>query len=201
MPRADIYWLHAYSQKHSIGDLVMRHPQATDAAAPCASKPGTAAEEAYAGKLAKYQSRWRFPADEFVPLAMETGGRLHPEFRHFLRRFAFVALGSADKYSELTKEERAKYSANIRHLLTSVSVAAARTTGLSLLYIKDACAAVRVPGAGVAEPTQEATQAASGASGSASTQALEGQGSGGPMGGPQEGGQPVGEGAPVAAGQ
>ena len=63
MPRADIYWLHAYAQKRCIGDLVMRHPQAADAAAPCASKPGAAAEEAYAGKLAKYQSRWRFPAE------------------------------------------------------------------------------------------------------------------------------------------
>ena len=164
----------------SQGDLVIYHPQAADAEAPCAVKPGVAADDAYKNKLAKYKGLWLIPNGEFVPLAMETGGRMHPEFREFLRRYAMVKAG-VDKYSEMTKEQRATSSANIRYLLTSISVAAARATGLSLLCIKDACEAVRVPGGSGAPPTQLATQGASqaGSSGAASTQALVGQGSGG----------------------
>ena len=89
---------------------------------------------------------------------------MHPSFREYIRQYILLSLG-ADKYDKLDKEKRATYSKHIRHIITSVSVAAARTTGLSLLFLKDACAAARAPvGTGV-PPTQLATPVVAGAVG------------------------------------
>ena len=150
-----------------IADLVVTHPRA-GTHPEHAFTAGSAAADAHAQKLAKYESRWSFPSHEFVPLAMETGGRLHPDFRGFLRTYVLYAVGHTDDYSKLKKEERADYSKHMRRLLTSISVAAAIASGMALLYIKDACAAVKAPPGYIAAPTQLATQVAgSGATGPA----------------------------------
>ena len=134
---------------------------------------------AYAKKITKYNARWSFPKEEFVPLAIETGGRMHPEFRAFLRRFVLYAVGNAECYDDLTKDERARYTKKIKYLITSISAANAKATARSLLLIREACArAARVPVGAAAPSTQLATQVVAGASGGAAASSGGGAGAG-----------------------
>jgi hypothetical protein len=189
--RGDILWVLALLQKQLVGDVVRAHPQVSSIPA-CATTAGAAAAAAHEKKIVKYSARWNFPAEEFVPLAIETGGRMHPEFRAFLRRFVLYVVGAAESYSDLTKEERANYTKKIKYLITSVSAANAKATARSLLLIREACArAARVP-VGAAAPTQLVTQVAAGASGAAAS-------SGGGEGAAAAPGAPAGAGALLAA--
>ena len=171
-PRGDILFYVQSANKHIVGDLIITHPR-VDRTPACANTDGAAADKAYDAKLASYKARFNFPERGFVPLAMETGGRMHPSFRDYIRKFILYYLGT-DKYDGLEKEQRANYSKHVRHIITSVSVAAARTTGLSLLYLKDACAAARAPPGVEALPTQLATPVVIAASGASGEQAAGG---------------------------
>jgi hypothetical protein len=159
-PRADIVGEARLADWRLVGDLVIIHPQVSTAAsggADCATVAGKAARLAFERKMDKYKRHWSFPKGEFTPLAIETGGRMDPAFREFLTTCVLRGLG-AEKYSDLEEEARAVYGDTIKYLLTSISVAVARATGLSLLHLSDACAKGR---------NKPAQQAAAGGGGEA----------------------------------
>lgn len=118
-------------------DLVVVHPNAgTDAA--CATTAGKAAEAAFKHKEAKYKRNWHFPADGFTPLAMETGGRMHGEFRSFLRWFLQKVIGG-EGYETWGREEKAWYSRRLQFLITAVSVAVTHATSLAISHLRNGC--------------------------------------------------------------
>ena len=59
-----------------------------------ANQVGLAADEAKKRKIAKYGARWSFPAAQgmsLVILAIETGGRMHPDFKLWLKTYLKAA--------------------------------------------------------------------------------------------------------------
>ena len=62
-------------------------------AAKVATEAGTAAHEAHCDKIETYLSRFEVPGGAFEPIAVETGGRLHPESHNAIKAFVRHALG------------------------------------------------------------------------------------------------------------
>ncbi len=169
--------------ERKVLDLVITHPIVANAPE-CARGEGAAATAAHSTKLAKYKKTWSFPKSEFVPLALETGGRMHPDFRKLLRWFVRQPLGpDAAKWSP---EEKAKYSRDLQSLITAVSVAVTRSTSHALLRLKEACDAApgavnasqvvpALPAAAVAAGEGDANDAAGAAAGGAAGAATGGE--------------------------
>ena len=74
---------------------------------------------------------WRVPEGDFVPFAVETGGRLDARARAFLASFVCMCIGKPRK--EFTKEDLKWYARAMRELLDSVTVAVAKSVATTLL--------------------------------------------------------------------
>ena len=120
-----------------VFDLVITHPIA-DKLPSAALTAGAAAAAAHTGKITKYTNSWTFDPDDFRPLAMETGGRMHPSFVEDLRSVAQY-LTAPGPYKEWSAQEKAAYALKIRTLITTVSVAVTRATSLAVLRLANAC--------------------------------------------------------------
>jgi hypothetical protein len=140
--RADVsYWITSTGRRRTA-DLVITHPQAS-VDPTCATKPGKAASAAAFRKQKAYDSKWHVPEGNFVPLAIETGGRMDPAYRSFLSDY--MKLQKAGEFKEWEAKEKAKYAADIKYMLTSISVALVNATGRALLRLIDRCNRLRAP--------------------------------------------------------
>ncbi len=84
----------------------------------------------------EYSNRWNLKGSNvrFLPFALETGGRMHPDALAFLKDCVRKYV-SANKREEWTAEERRLYASKLSDLLMSVGVSVARGRAVSLLYM------------------------------------------------------------------
>lgn len=128
--RGDLLWEH--EGRRVIYDLVVTHPHTGCGAV--TSTPGTAAEAAHSNKIKKYNDCFVIPVGEFEPLAMETGGRLHPRALGALKTFVkavSLGLGATDP---IPVHQMPKYNRALRVLLDSLAVSLARQVARALLH-------------------------------------------------------------------
>jgi hypothetical protein len=118
-----------------VGDLVITHPQADKLPAAANPKtPGAAAAKAAEDNHKSYEADFVIPKDSFIPLAMETGGRMHPNTRHFLRDFARRRTSLNPDKKAWTQEEKSVYLRTLETLLATVSVALVTAVSRSLQH-------------------------------------------------------------------
>jgi len=118
-------------------DLVITHPSPltnkhhSDASA----IPGIAAKEAFKSKRTKYESRFNMDASEtgFLPFAIETGGRWHPEARSFAANFITTCIGKDPK--DYDAIDKTLYAWTLRRLLDSIDVARAKAVAHALILV------------------------------------------------------------------
>ena len=128
--RGDLLWEH--EGRRVIYDVVVTHPHTGCGAD--TSPPGSAAEAAHSDKINTYNGRFVIPVGEFEPLAMETGGRLHPRALGALKTFVkatTLGLGATDP---IPVHQMPKYNRALRVLLDSLAVSLARQVARALLH-------------------------------------------------------------------
>jgi hypothetical protein len=128
-PRGDISW--QSPDGAVVLDLVITHPLPRTCAK-VATAAGTAAHKAHSDKIKKYSSRFEVPGGAFEPIAVETGGRLHPDSRKALKTFVRHALG-IDKEEAMPPDLAHRYQMALRTVLDSLAVALAGQVALALL--------------------------------------------------------------------
>lgn len=128
-PRGDISW--RSKDGTVVFDLVITHPLPRSCAA-VATAAGTAAHKAHSDKINKYSRRFEIPGGAFEPIAVETGGRLHPESRRAIKTFIKHSLG-IDEEAPMPPDLAYKYSQALRTVLDSLAVALAGEVALALL--------------------------------------------------------------------
>jgi hypothetical protein len=118
------------------------------------SQPGRAADLAARRKVAQYKKRWLIDQGiaRFRPFAVETGGRLHPDARAYLRLRVEEHV-SAKERKEWTAAQKEKYASTMASLLIAISAATARGTARALLHIQSRARAY-AGGAAAANPAQ-----------------------------------------------
>jgi hypothetical protein len=128
-PRGDISW---HSPAGTVVlDLVITHPLPRSCAK-VATAAGTAAHRAHSDKIKKYSRRFEVPGGAFEPIAVETGGRLHPDSRKALETFVRHALG-IDNEEAMPPDLAHRYQMALRTVLDSLAVALAGQVALALL--------------------------------------------------------------------
>lgn len=126
----DIVWRTA-APGPVIYDLTIVHPLPRSSAR-TAEVAGHAAQESYSGKIDKYSRRFEIPGGQFEPIAVETGGRLHPASRRALADFVKAAVG-ADAGKAVPPEVSSRYQRAMRTVLDSLAVSLAREVATALL--------------------------------------------------------------------
>ena len=91
-----------------------------------------AANWAHSDKIKNYTRRSEIPGGEFEPIAVETGGCLHPSTRSALKRFVKASLGIAVD-EPMPPDLAYKYQQALRTVLDSLAVALAREVAIALL--------------------------------------------------------------------
>ena len=129
-PRGDWVWKRPGAPV--IYDLVITHPLPRRSP-PAARAAGHAAHEAHSDKINKYNRRFEIPRGQFEPIAVETGGRLHPASRRALGDFVKAAVG-VDPGEAIPAELAATYQRAMRTVLDSLSVSLAREVAVALLH-------------------------------------------------------------------
>ena len=103
--------------------------------ADAAKSKGSAAAAAYDSKIKLYSSRFVLPAGALVPIAVETGGRLHPASRALFSDFVKQALLGLEPGEKVeTKDDIRFYNHALRTLLDSLAIALAREVAKALLH-------------------------------------------------------------------
>ena len=128
-PRGDIVW--KAPQGTVVYDLVITHPLPRSSQQ-TAQEAGTAANEAHNDKINKYTRRFEIPGGEFLPIAVETGGRLHPMARAAFKTFVRTTLG-IDPAEPVPPDMAYKYQLAMRTILDSLAVSLAREVAIALL--------------------------------------------------------------------
>jgi hypothetical protein len=128
-PRGDISW--RSKDGIVVFDLVVTHPLPRSCAT-AATAAGTAAHRAHSDKINKYSRRFEIPGGAFEPIAVETGGRLHPESRRAIKTFIKHSLG-IDGEAPMPPDLAYKYSQALRTVLDSLAVSLAGEVALALL--------------------------------------------------------------------
>ena len=137
--RADISYTPPYRLLHFgsptiVFDVVITHPNfPTTSKTPGAPYvAGIAAAKAHERKLREYNKYFIIsPADSFVPLSFETGGRFHPKARRALQNLVTGLVGGDPK--DWTPSEQRFYNSTLRDLLDSTSLALAKSVAQTLL--------------------------------------------------------------------
>jgi hypothetical protein len=117
-----------------VGDLTITHPSTVSAPSRLsASVPGHAAGLAATFKIDHYSKKYAIPPGQFLPLAIETGGRMHSGTLEFFKVFIMGVIGKDNK-SDFTAEETRFYNSHFRKLVENVSNAVALETAKALLH-------------------------------------------------------------------
>lgn len=126
-------------------DLTVTHPNA-HSKPECAAKAGTMAHVAYLAKVRKYNDNFVIPDGEFLPLAMESSGFLHPVFHKFVKDHMRLHI-SGRPFGEWSAEEKVQYSITISAALQRIGVAARRAYARMVIRLGKAVPAFQLPGA------------------------------------------------------
>jgi hypothetical protein len=126
-PRGDISW--KSSDGPVVFDLVITHPLPRSCAT-TATVAGSAANKAHCDKINKYNRRFE-TRGMFEPIAVETGGRLHPNSLKALKVFIKTSMGLGD--GPLPPNEAHQYQLALRSVLDSLAVSLAREVAQALL--------------------------------------------------------------------
>ena len=96
---------------------------------------GIAASAAYLDKQNKYVGRYIIPKCQFVPLAIETGGRFHPAVRKTVTEIITDHISSTTKRNreQWVKDDIEQLNSSVKYVLTALSFAVARSVALTLL--------------------------------------------------------------------
>ena len=137
-------------------DLTFVHPSVAKSPR-VATEPGFAAALAAKGKDAHYHSKYIIDpvVANFVPIAVETGGRMAPQVRQFCNHFVRLLIDK-DVWGPA---ETAWHSYAMRHLLESLGAAVATAVGGTLLLkgrAQTAAGAAPQPGAAAGTMAQPA---------------------------------------------
>lgn len=135
-PRGDISFLRADGTP-IITDLVIIHPTAGSCyeGVKASVQAGIAASAAYLDKQNKYAGRYIIPKGQFVPLAIETGGRFHPAVRKTVTEIITDHISSTTKRNreQWVKDDIEQLNSSVKYVLTALSFAVARSVALTLL--------------------------------------------------------------------
>ena len=114
-------------------DLVISYTNATSALTIGSdSVDGLAAAIAYQSKIDAYSKLYTIhPIKSFVPISMETGGRMHKDSKTYLQTLCCRLIGGDPK--NWTKNDQSRYTYSIRNLMDSVSLALAKSVARSLI--------------------------------------------------------------------
>ena len=119
-------------------DLTISAPFTNGLLNQAAAQAGLAADEAKKRKIIKYGARWSFPAAlgmSLQILAMETGGRMHPEFKLWLQTYLKAA----------SNDDHMKYYWAWKTTVQRLSVSLRRSIACRMLSLE--CKALRYPDA------------------------------------------------------
>lgn len=111
-------------------DLTITAPTTTGHVAHAALQNGYSADKARGRKIAHYRDRWQFHADQGASLcilAMETGGRMHPEFLLWLK--SYLRAYSGDGHHS--------YYWAYRNTVQRIAVALRSALALSFSHLED----------------------------------------------------------------
>jgi hypothetical protein len=111
-------------------DLTITAPTTLAHVAAAANANGHSADKARGRKIAHYRDRWQFHADQgssLCILAMETGGRMHPEFLLWLKAYLRAYAGDG---------QHAFYWA-YRNTVQRIAVALRAALALSFSHLED----------------------------------------------------------------
>jgi hypothetical protein len=117
----------------TLCDTVVSHPNPVVHPL-VATVAGTAAQLAFQQKQTMYNDTFVIPTGHMVPLSAETGGRLHADFKGFVKRC--VARGLADagsRETEWTDATRVIFSSRMRSALVTINIAIARSVSSALI--------------------------------------------------------------------
>ena len=117
----------------TLCDTVVSHPNPVVQPL-VATVAGTAAQLAFQQKQTMYNNTFVIPTGHMVPLSAETGGRLHADFKGFVKRC--VARGLADagsRETEWTDATRVLFSSRMRSALVTINIAIARSVSSALI--------------------------------------------------------------------
>jgi hypothetical protein len=126
-PRGDISW--KSNDGPVVFDLVITHPLPRSCPT-AATEAGSAANKAHCDKINKYNRRFE-TRGMFEPIAVETGGRLHPDSLKALKAFIKTSMGLGD--GPLPPDEAHQYQLALRSVLDSLAVSLAREVAQALL--------------------------------------------------------------------
>ena len=130
-PRGDLILFR--NGQRVIYDVVITHPHCSHNSG-AASTPGTAAAAAHSDKIKKYTDRFVIPEGEFEPIAVETGGRMHPRTHTALRACIKACLFDLDPTDSVPSDQVNKYNCALRVLLDSIAVSLARQVAKALIH-------------------------------------------------------------------
>ena len=96
---------------------------------------GLAADIAHNAKETSYNKIYDIPVGQLVPLAAETGGRLHPSFQKFVAKVIKSGLtpDASPEPAQWTPALRALYGSRLRAAFTAINIAIARSVATTLL--------------------------------------------------------------------
>ena len=124
-----------------------------------AAVPGLAADIAHNAKETSYNKIYDIPVGQLVPLAAETGGRLHPSFQKFVAKVIKSGLtpDASPEPAQWTPALRVLYGSRLRAAFTAINIAIARSVATTLL--RGSTVLKRFPAPNVAPPPLNADNA------------------------------------------
>jgi hypothetical protein len=116
-----------------ILDVVVSHPHA--AVEPRVAKTvGIAAAIAHSKKTNLYSNTYDIPSGHMVPLSAETGGRLHPVFKEYIKGIVTMGLATADAAEPVwTPATRSEFSSRLTAAFVTINIAIARSVAIALI--------------------------------------------------------------------
>jgi len=116
-----------------VCDLVVSHTNANSPRTIGSDRvDGLAAAVAFKEKIDLYSRLYIIhPIKSFVPISIETGGRMHETSKKYLQTICCRLVGGDPK--NWSKKEQARYNSSIRHLMDSVSLALAKSVASALI--------------------------------------------------------------------
>lgn len=139
----------------AVCDLVISHTNATSPRTLGSDRAdGLAAAVAYNEKIDLYSKLFVIkPAKSFVPISIETGGRMHAASKKYLQTICCRLVGGDPK--NWNKKDQSLYNSSIRHLMDSVSLALAKAVAHALIRFPPSKRVEEVVQAQAAAPLQQ----------------------------------------------
>ena len=132
---------------------MITHPVVRAPATQAATTAGHAAKLAFDFKTQYYNARHNFPKGTFFPIAVETGGRMHPETHKFLALLVRLSVtGTLDPEVKMEADQKRAYAAKLRFVITATSAQLARSTAAAIYCLGKQCIANACKVAAVSDP-------------------------------------------------